>query len=101
VAFLFYDIFVQRRNAKLVADAARSNAIVTQLFPGAIGDQMIGRHNPKDSNKAPSEDKLGNTDGQTKSSQALAELYLDASVIYADIAGKCIRTTKKQPMCAV
>lgn len=78
---MVYDIAVQRRNTKLVIDAARSNAIVTQLFPGEIGDKMIGRHNEK---KGTSKEETRTLDSQ-ESSMPLAELFLDASIINADI----------------
>ena len=43
--FFFYDLMVQRRNQKLVENAARSHAIVTSMFPGIIRDRLLGNHN--------------------------------------------------------
>lgn len=66
-------------------DAARSNAIVTQLFPGEIGDKMIGRHNDQaGEKKGTSKEETRASDSQ-ESSMPLAELFLDASIINADI----------------
>ncbi|CAB9507840.1 Guanylate cyclase [Seminavis robusta] len=36
LVMIVYDILVHNRNAKLVANAARSNAVVTSLFPGSM-----------------------------------------------------------------
>lgn len=41
VTFYFYDLFVQKRNHHLVDQAARSNAIVTSLFPGTLRDKVL------------------------------------------------------------
>ena len=34
-------MFVERRNKKLVENAARSNAVVTSLFPGTMRDKVL------------------------------------------------------------
>lgn len=39
--FYIYDVFVQRRNSKIVANAAQSSAIVTSLFPQHIRQQLM------------------------------------------------------------
>lgn len=38
IVFVIYDILVQKRNEKIVVTAARSNAIVSSMFPDAIRD---------------------------------------------------------------
>lgn len=43
VAFLAYDWFVGRRQNKVVAAAASSNAIVASMFPDDIRDQLIAQ----------------------------------------------------------
>ena len=42
IVFFVYDMFVQRRNTKLVEKAAQSNAVISSMFPGAIRDRLIG-----------------------------------------------------------
>ena len=41
LVFFIYDIMVQLRNNKLVERAARTTAIVSNLFPGQFRDEMI------------------------------------------------------------
>lgn len=41
LVMIVYDILVQRRNNRLVANAARSNAVVSSLFPGTIRDRVL------------------------------------------------------------
>ena len=41
LAFLAYDWFVQHRNHKVVGAAARSNALLSSLFPKNVRDQLV------------------------------------------------------------
>ena len=43
IVFAIYDYLVNERNKKVVENAARSNAIVTQLFPGNLREQIVAR----------------------------------------------------------
>lgn len=49
VAFIIYDVYVQRRNRKVVAVAAKTNEIVASLFPEAVRDRLF--EDKKDTNK--------------------------------------------------
>lgn len=93
VTFLVYDIMVTKRNRKLVVDAARSNAIVSKLFPAGMADKMIQRSSNTPSQKFEAFKNSGPESGEKSSSfvrradKALADLYLEASVLFADITG--------------
>ena len=50
-AYTFYDVIVENRNKQLVETAARSNEIVTSLFPSHLRDQLIGTPSSPDENK--------------------------------------------------
>lgn len=92
--FVIYDIFVQRRNTKMVANAARSNAIVSSLFPSNIRDRLIGNQAPTDMVAT------GNGEKKLKSflskqqanglldttSKPLADLFLETTVLFADVS---------------
>ena len=41
LVFIIYDVLVNRRNNRLLANAARSNAVVTSLFPGTMRDRIL------------------------------------------------------------
>lgn len=93
VVFLIYDCVVQRRNEKVASNAARSNAIVTQLFPGKIRDQIIAQNeeqsmlkkkNKKNSLKAfVDEGQVGGGEAIDATSKPLAELFLDTAIMFA------------------
>ena len=40
-SFIIYDIYVQKRNNKVVAVAAKTNEIVASLFPDAVRDRLF------------------------------------------------------------
>ena len=102
VVFVVYDILVQRRNNKVLTNAAKYNSIVTQLFPGNLRNMVIDPKKQKDKNnvmnkKDKREDKMLPTREpsqlfdrpQSKNSETgvVAELYLETSICFADIAG--------------
>ena len=90
VVVVVYDIFVQRRNNKLIANAARSNAIVTSLFPTHIRDQLMDQ---RDQDKAMQEggtksSKMRNFLSSSESDRVskqdakpLADLFLETTVL--------------------
>ena len=45
ISFFIYDIFVQRRNSKVVAVAAKTNEIVASLFPEAVRERLFDDEN--------------------------------------------------------
>ena len=69
IIFFFFDRMVKRRNQKLLDNAARSNAVVTSLFPGAMRDKVMLQEggNLK---------SFVEGDGNSAVSSPLAELYL-------------------------
>jgi hypothetical protein len=49
LTFLAYDWFVQRRNQKVVGAAARSNAILSSLFPKNVRDHLFAEREMEES----------------------------------------------------
>ena len=43
VGFFVYDMFVHKRNVKIVDAAAKSNAIILSLFPAKVRDQLLAQ----------------------------------------------------------
>ena len=80
--FFVYDMFVQQRNNKLVTNAARSNAIVTSLFPSHIRDQFIGPNAHQNTTGDVLSSK--NTKDVTDfiKSKPMADLYLETTVLF-------------------
>ena len=92
VVFCVYDMFVQRRNNKLIDRAARSNAIVSSMFPGAIRDRLIGNDSSDGITKRNSggngKRKLktflnegGSGEDNDTNAKPLADLFLETTVL--------------------
>lgn len=108
VVFFVYDIFVQRRNNKLIVNAARSNAVVTALFPGSLRDRVleqnaIGGRGAKSKMKTllaegtASGGHAGSPDSEILKSQPLADLFLETTVLFADIVGFTAWSSVREP----
>jgi len=102
IIFIVYDLFVERRNKKLIQNSARTNAIVTQLFPGKIRDQILQEEKlePKAGTRAHFKSVVnGNTTGMelTEGSKPLAELFLETTVLFADIVGFTAWSSTREP----
>ena len=100
--FFMYDVVVQRRNNSVVANAARSNAIVTSLFPGNIRDRLIGKEASCPTNQnlmtfmsnGVDEEAFDHNSGPSK---PLADLFLESTVMFADIVGFTAWSSVREP----
>ena len=104
--YLMYDIMVQKRNEKMIENAAKSNAIVTSFIPDHLRDRIL-----EDKEVGASKLKKGNlktflNDGKNEndlersgisSSKPLADLFLDTTVLFADIAGFTAWSSVREP----
>jgi class 3 adenylate cyclase len=108
VVFFIYDIFVQNRNEKLISSAAKSNAIVSSLFPDNIRERLLGQSDTTTHKNTPyhlksflldgGDSKGGNVkDGEIKSSRPLADLFLETTVMFADICGFTAWSSAREP----
>jgi hypothetical protein len=134
--FLVYDYFVQRRQREAMTELARSNAVVSSLFPAEIRDRLLnnGDHETttiSGSNKmasmgSSSKDIEKNTDvvgqkfrlktylneeqeeakknnvaslkaGIILESKPIADLFLNTTVLFADIAGFTAWSSVREP----
>ena len=92
IVFYVYDIFVQQRNQNLLAKAAQSNAIVTSLFPAHLKEKLMQEREQTQALKKKGNLKTylklnSNLDNEKDTSKPLADPYLDATVVFADISG--------------
>jgi class 3 adenylate cyclase len=99
---------VQKRNEKLIASAAKSNAIVTSLFPDNIRERLMGQPDTNTKNSSTyhlksflldvGDSKGGNgEDGARKASRPLADLFLETTVMFADICGFTAWSSAREP----
>ena len=103
--FIAYDLFVEKRNRNMIAAAARSNAIVSSLFPGKIREQVMASHD-QDNNGNKSSAKMNiksfvngknNDVGTAEGSKPLAELFLETTVLFGDIVGFTAWSSTREP----
>ena len=83
-------MFVQRRNEKLVENAARSNALVSSLFPRTIRERFVEQNNIGDtattrvSNLKAFLNGKDMPNGQDfRESNPIADLFVDTTVMFA------------------
>ena len=85
--FCLYDFFVYRRNTKVVHAAARSNALVSSLFPTTVKERLLDEANRRRSNGSAgpklSAQQRKVTDSETLfMSQPIAEQYPDTTILF-------------------
>lgn len=100
LVFLMYDTMVLKRNEKMIHTAAQTNAIVTSFVPDHLRDRLI-HHQEKqkknlktflnDGTKRPG----GNNDNNP--SDPLADLFLETTVVFADISGFTAWSSVRDP----
>lgn len=103
VTFVLYDCWVTRRQRKLMAQAKRSDAIVSSLFPKHVQQRMMEEAGSADEANAKgkwngrlaSKQQHGDAyhDGNIIASEAsrgarpIADLYAESTIMFADIVG--------------
>jgi hypothetical protein len=109
--FCTYDRFVARRNAKVVDAAARSNAIISSLFPTQVRDRLFAEKAEEETNRMKSQgtktklksmmangdfidaNDVDDDDGVMYKSKPIADLFPETTIMFADIAGKSFEMT--------
>ena len=103
IAFFLFNFLVQRRQRILSTVAARQSAIVSSLFPKKIQMKLMQEQEEAEKQMRMSAGMAGirkylltenisstGTQAEDKS-QPIADLFPDATIMFADIAGGCTR----------
>ena len=104
-------MLVQRRNNKLIETTARSNAIVSSLFPDTIRDLLIGANAAPGGGNALSMNHgktlksyikgRGGSDSDEAmvevKSEPLVDLFVASTVLFADIVGFTAWSSVREP----
>lgn len=109
LTFLMYDRFIQKRNEKVINAAARSNAIVSTLFPSNVRDRLFAEAKEQEAQGnrwlAP-KSGLKNflTEGEAKTdddmmfkSKPIADLFPETSIMFADLVGFTAWSSVREP----
>jgi hypothetical protein len=112
VVFYIYDWFVERRNTHLIENAARSNAVVSSLFPGKLREQVLDYKKQQKggsgttcgvtTTRSQRKHLLENNDFESMAKistgeKPLADLYLETTVLFADIVGYTAWSSVREP----
>ncbi|CAB9530159.1 Receptor-type guanylate cyclase gcy [Seminavis robusta] len=102
--FLLYDRLVERRQDVVLSSATQSSAIVSNLFPESIAEKLMQAEADKQAAKSGQKHAFRSAtvrlqsflDGDDEGTQ-LADLFLDCTVIYCDIAGFTAWSSTRDP----
>eukprot|EP00980_Cylindrotheca_fusiformis_P024920 scaffold12726_cov148-Cylindrotheca_fusiformis.AAC.1 len=92
LVFVLYDYFVGRRQRKFMARIKRQDQIVSNVFPAAIRDRLY-----EDEQKGSKQDNLLDPLGGGSGGAPLADLFLETTVVFADIAGFTAWSSAREP----
>jgi len=90
--FYIYDRFVKRRNDLVIDAAARSNAVLLELFPKNVRDRML--------KEKENERKISGfvNKGKLREDQPNADLFTDTTIMFADISGFTSWSSEREPV---
>jgi class 3 adenylate cyclase len=99
MVFFLYDWLVERRQKKVMRTAVQSSAIVSSLFPSQVRDRLFPMEDAKaDAAKGNKPKGFRVTDSVEKAaSSPVADLYPEATVMFADIAGFTAWSSVREP----
>jgi len=115
LSFLLYDFLNRRRNTRVVATAAHSDAILSSIFPTKVRDRLIeeraGNEAAKKNIERSSLSRMKNflsTDswkeskeetpaGTVDTSTPIADLFPETTILFADIAGFTAWSATREP----
>jgi hypothetical protein len=96
MVFVIYDCFVQKRQDKVLTSAQQSNAIGSSLFPAQVSDRLLGEGQLDEyddpllhpfSSGPDAAANGGDRISNLLSTRPIADLFLYATVMFADISG--------------
>ena len=105
--FVLYDCLVQRRQRIVQKEAESSGAIVSSLFPEAYRERLMAAQTNTNANakKLNSKESMlhnflssGGGEHSTGLDQAIADLYPECTVFFADIAGFTQWSSTREPV---
>ncbi|KAG7371467.1 adenylate cyclase [Nitzschia inconspicua] len=107
MVFLVYDILVQKRQKKLLSSAKRSHAIVSSLFPKEVQEKLMNqvddensgnmRHGRRGAMADFLDEANPKSDDVVPTGSPIADIFTDATVMFADIAGFTAWSSTREP----
>lgn len=103
--FFLYDKYVQKRQAKVMSQAKRAEAIVTSVFPKEVGLRLIQQAEREEAERVSNKKMLNNFlveksdafDKPNKRRKPIADLFPETTVMFADIVGFTAWSSMREP----
>lgn len=100
--FFAYDLLVTRRNKKVVLTAAKSNAIVSSLFPSTVRDRLFDEQQLELQQKQKRDAMIAfrrdnDSDSGNTKGKPIADLFPESTIMFADLAGFTAWSAKREP----
>jgi class 3 adenylate cyclase len=103
MAFTMFNYFVDRRNDKIVSAAAKFNTVIASLFPDNVRDRLFNENDNELDTTRDVAWKIENTrlgqsnKGQKVKSKAIADLFPNTTIMFADIVGFTAWSATREP----
>jgi Adenylate and Guanylate cyclase catalytic domain len=103
VIFLMYDYLVEKRQTKVLNQAAASTMIVSSLFPKSIQDRLMQQQEENSKRKKGglksllNDDDINKAGGAAANSGQMADFFPYCTVLFADIAGFTAWSSTREP----
>ena len=110
LAFVLYDFLVGQRQEKVMARVMTQEKIVANLFPQSIRDRLYGMGTNSSRQASDASHSSSQTESQTSTerqskripstisgSKPIADLFLETTVLFADIAGFTAWSSAREP----
>ncbi|KAL7572637.1 hypothetical protein ACA910_010388 [Epithemia clementina (nom. ined.)] len=101
---VFYDRWVERRQHIVMESAVRSDAIVSSLFPSTVRERLYNEEQKERNNTNRQKAFLSHQDGnkmpdiEDVKSPPIADLFPEATVLFADLAGFTSWSSTRDPV---
>lgn len=115
IAFALHEMFVEKKVSAVVDNAARTNGILTTLFPANVRERLLEEQMEREKKGETHHDQIkkllsgdedasgsgdyddGDDDGVAFDTKPIADLFTDTTILFADIVGFTAWSSVREP----